>query len=79
MAREEVVTLRLPRDFVGQLLDGLEVLIEQWEYTAEYMATGLVRDDMSVRECSDEDEAIKIAAYYQRIREAIEGQIGVTS
>jgi hypothetical protein len=68
------VVLRLPRDFVGQVLDGLDVLIEQWDYTAEYLEHGMVRDDVLIRECSDAAEASAIAEYYRRIREAIREQ-----
>lgn len=76
MNQNEMVTLRLPRLFVGQVLDGLDVLIEQWEYTAQYHEDGLIRGDMIVRECTDEDEARWIAAFYREIRDEIERQGG---
>lgn len=76
-AAEETVALRLPRNAVGQILDGLEVLAEQWEATADYLRDGeLPEGDVLIRECSDEREAGKIAAYYRRIGGMIESQLG---
>jgi hypothetical protein len=77
MDQNETVTLRLPRGFVGQILDGLEVLIEEWEHTAEYHETGLVRDGVCVRECTDAGEAEEMAGFYRRIREEVAGQVSV--
>ena len=72
----ELVQVALPRDFFGQILDGLESLIEQWQITAEYMDTGYCRDDsIGIRECSDAAEAGKIAAYYIRIRDQLAAQL----
>lgn len=63
---DTVVELSLPRNHVGQILDGLEVLIEQWEATAAYHRTGEVRD-VVIRECSDAEEAEWIAGFYTKI------------
>ena len=72
---DETVTLRLPRIAVGQILDGLDVLSEQWEATAASLAGGqLPEGDVLIGECSDEREAGKIAAYYRRISALIEQQ-----
>ena len=72
MARSEpTVQLSLPREFVGQILDGLEVLIEEWQYTADYLETGLVRDDMMSRECSSSQEAASVAQHCRLIREML--------
>lgn len=73
---EETVSLRLPRNAVGQILDGLEVLAEQWEATAAYLQHGeLPEGDVAIRECSDEREAGKIAGYYRRISGVITSQL----
>jgi hypothetical protein len=69
-----MIQITLPREFVGQMLDGLEVLIEQWSYTAEYLETGLVRDDICSRECADPEEARSIADYYQQVLDEIQRQ-----
>lgn len=69
------VSLELPRDFVGQVLDGLDWLIEEWNNTAEYMEHGVSRDDMMIRECNDANEARKIRDFYSTIRDSIEVQM----
>ena len=71
----ETVKLDLPRDYAGQILDGLDVLIEQWEYTAEYLESGLMRDDLALRECTNPEEARWLAAYYGEIRSSVRQQI----
>ena len=71
---EETVSLRLPRNAVGQILDGLDVLAEQWEATAAYHRDGTVPEDCLVRECSDEGEAEWVAAFYRQIIGLIEAQ-----
>jgi len=68
------VQLSLPRNHVGQILDGLEVLIEQWEATARYFRTGEV-GEYAIRECSDAEEAEWIAGHYREIADDIERQL----
>ncbi len=68
------VSLILPGLFVGQLLDGLDVLIEQWDYTADYLEHGAFRDDMMIRECSKSEEARWIAGFYREIAASISRQ-----
>ena len=71
-----IVTLRLPAPFVGQLVDGLDVLIEQWEDTAAYMIGTVHGDEVEVvRECSSSEEAARIARLYREIRDEIERQL----
>jgi hypothetical protein len=62
------VIFECPRDYVGQIVDGLEVLIEQWQATAEYLNTGESDADVCIRECSDAREAESIAERYREIR-----------
>jgi hypothetical protein len=68
------VHLTLPHNHVGQILDGLEVLIEQWEATATYFRTGEV-GDTGIRECSDAEEADWTAGYYEEIAAGIRAQL----
>lgn len=74
--KQRLTELRLPRDMVGQILDGLEVLADDWEFTSE---VGLSRcpeeGDRHARECSGPTEAARIAADYREIIEAIREQI----
>ena len=69
------VVLQLPHDFVGQLLDGLEVLIDEWDYTYRYHAYGVFEEGQMIRECSSEFEAAKIRDYYRHIASEIEQQL----
>lgn len=71
---DTAVQLRLPRRDVGQILDGLEVLIEQWDATAAWFRTGEV-GDIPIRECSGAEEAESIARYYQDIAAEIREQM----
>ena len=70
----ENITLDLPDNDVGQLLDGLEVLIEQWDYTARYHEHGVIEDEYMIRECTDADEANSIAGWYREIAAMIRAQ-----
>lgn len=72
---DTAVELSLPRRYVGQILDGIEVLIEQWEATAHYFRTGEV-GDTAIRECSDAEEAESIARYYREITAEVFRQMG---
>lgn len=80
MLAETTVQLRLPLPFVGQILDGLEILTEQWESTAAYMEELLPAEfDDTIRECSNANEAYSIATFYKRIRNTILNQVGEES
>jgi len=72
----ENIKLNLPALAVGQILDALYLRLETWEYTEEYLNTGLVREPYCIEECSDADEAHQIADYYKEIIESIEKQAG---
>lgn len=71
---DTVVQLSLPRNHVGQILDGLEVLIEQWEATARYFRTGEVGEYV-IRECSGAEEAEGIAGHYREIADELALQL----
>lgn len=74
MPQDTIITLQLPANYVGQTLDGLEVLIEQWEATQHYHETGVVREGVFIRECNDAHEAASIARFYREIKSRIEEQ-----
>ncbi|MBW3538997.1 MAG: hypothetical protein KY476_01890 [Planctomycetes bacterium] len=74
MLHDDIITLQLPANDVGQVLDGLEVLIEQWEATREFHETGEPSEDVCIRECSDAEEADSIARFYREIKSRIEEQ-----
>ena len=61
---------------LGQILDGLRSRQESWKNTAIFLRDGFFPDDALVcEECSDPDEAEKIARHYERIIRSIEQQI----
>jgi hypothetical protein len=61
---------------LGQILDGLRARQESWKNTATFLRDKYFSDDSFVcEECSDSDEAEKIAALYQRIIQSIERQL----
>jgi hypothetical protein len=72
----EIVILKLPRNFVGQLLDCLEVNIEDWNRTKIYLEDGDIDpNEPYVRECNDVDEAERLENYYIGIKTQIENQL----
>lgn len=71
---DTVVQLSLPRNFVGQILEGLAVLTEQWDATAAYLSHGETGDQV-IRECSSAEEAENIAAFYRQIANDIRAQL----
>ena len=61
---------------LGQVLDGLRSRQESWKNTAIFLRDGFFPDDAFVcEECSDPDEAERIASHYERIICSIEQQI----
>jgi hypothetical protein len=72
--------LRLERNDLGQLLDGLEIRAASWERTAEYLRTEQMPAGQFfvVEECSKPEEADDIADHYRsiicKIREQMEAQ-----
>lgn len=69
------VSHSLPREFVGQMLENLDALVDEWENTAEYLEHGVTCDDLIIHECNDADEARKIRDYYTTIHHAIAEQV----
>jgi hypothetical protein len=65
---EKDYVIRLNAFELGQLLDGLEARANAWRHTAEYLETGHAPSpDFVMEECSDADEARKLADHYKRI------------
>lgn len=73
--------IELDEHDLGQLLDGLEIRAESWRLTADYLRTGEMPDGelFLIEECSDEEEANGLAAYYEAIIKNIQSQMEVQS
>jgi hypothetical protein len=70
------IFLRLDSLDVGQIVDGLRCRQESWSNTANYLRDDYFPDDSFIcEECSDADEAQRLADWYQRILAAIEAQV----
>jgi hypothetical protein len=75
IAMKKTIKLSLPDDFVGQMLDGLEVLAEDWKRTKEYLESGTVDiEGGTIRECSNAHEAERIEEFYRAIIKEIRKQ-----
>lgn len=72
---EKFVTLRLPRNDVGQIIDGLTERVKIWRTTEEYLETGYSHLGDFVEECSKPEEARFIAQYYENIIDLIQNQL----
>lgn len=71
-----ILTLRLPHNDVGQILDGLDARLQSWRATAEYLESGHApSDDFIAEECHRPEEAAAIARHYQSIIAKIETQL----
>lgn len=71
---EQVIILKLKRNDVGQILDGLEQRRIIWQATAEYLESGYTTLSDMIEECSDSQEAQSIADDYERIMDTIREQ-----
>ena len=78
---DEFVTLKLPRLFIRQMLDGLSINAENWERTKIYLSDGVIvdLDYPYVEECDDEMEARQIETFYREIIKEIEIQLTAQS
>lgn len=60
--------IRLNAFDLGQMLDGLEARAHAWRNTATYQTTGEApTEDFIAEECTDAEEAQKLAEHYERI------------
>jgi hypothetical protein len=76
MEMDNIVTLKMSKNFVNELLECLEVNIEDWQRTKEYFESGYVDPDTPyVRECDSLYEAEERENYYRGIKSDIEKQL----
>ena len=64
---EDYITIRLSRNDVGQMIDGLYAHMSIWKSTAEYLRSGSLQSGDMIEECSDVEEAENIASHYENI------------
>ena len=69
---DKTITLKLPRLFVGQILDVLRMEQETWVYTENYFLGGPLDMDRLIKEDSTAEEARKMVEYYQDIIDEVE-------
>lgn len=72
---QKVFTIMFDSIDLGRLLDGLRIRAEAWRRTAEFIVSGYAQDDFICEECSDTDEAVRIAEHYEKLVARIERQI----
>jgi hypothetical protein len=72
---EKFVTLRLPENDVGQIIDGLTQRMIVWKTTEEILETGYSHLGDIIEECSNPEEARFIAEYYEKIIDLINKQL----
>lgn len=68
-------TIQLDSLDLGQLIDGLEARADAWRLTAEYLETGEAPEGFVIEECSDADEARRIAGHYESIIANVQTQM----
>lgn len=74
--QDTLVTLTLPQNYVGQILDGIRCREEAYRHTAEYLENGAVEDVSFVcEEVTDAEEARDLAEFYQEIIACITNQV----
>lgn len=67
--------IRLGKNELGQILDGLRMREVSWRGTAEYLVSDQLADDsIAIEECRDEHEATRIADFYAAIIRDLERQ-----
>ena len=75
VAGNDLVQLRLRRNAVDQLLQGLETLAEDWDEPAASLEEGSENRARLAGDCRDRQEAERIARFYWQIIESIEQQL----
>jgi hypothetical protein len=73
--RDRTITISLPENDVGQILDALRVREECWRYTQRYLEGGIEELDRVIEDCQDVEEAGRIADYYVEIIAKIKRQM----
>jgi hypothetical protein len=59
------IQLKISRNDLGQIAEGLEARRETWKQTARFFKEG--EYDGMIEECTDEEEALNIVETYDRI------------
>lgn len=67
MPHDKEYVIRLSGLDLGQVIDGLEARATAWRLTAKYLETGEAPDGFVNEECSDAEEANRLADHYHRI------------
>ncbi len=67
MNHDKEFVIRLNGLDLGQVIDGLEARATAWRLTATYLETGEAPDGFVIEECTDAEEARRLAEHYQRI------------
>ena len=67
--KEEIITLKLKRLDIGQIIEGLSARRDRWRKTQNYLEGREV--DCVIEECGDSEEACWIADNYDRIINSI--------
>ena len=69
------VTLRLDRNDVGQILDGLVCRLEAWQVTQQWFEDGYLEEDQQIEECDDFEEAQRMVKTYERLIQIVREQL----
>jgi hypothetical protein len=72
---DDFVLLRLPRQFVNEMIEGLAKQIGMFKSTADYLESGVVPDDGLIADTSNEHEAVLQAEYYQTVLDCMRSQL----
>jgi hypothetical protein len=75
MGHDANVSVTLPRNPFGQILDALHVRLESWEYTEQYLLNGAIDCDRTIEECSGAEEAREMISCYEKIIAAMAPQL----
>lgn len=67
MPHDKEYVIRLSGFDLGQVIDGLEARGTPWRLTANYLEAGEALDSFVIEECSDADEAQRLAKHDERI------------
>jgi len=67
MHYDKEYVIRLSSLDLGQLIDGLEARATAWRLTTTYLETGEAPEGFVTEECSDANEAHRLAEHYEHI------------
>jgi len=72
---EKFVTLRLPQNYVYQIIDDLTERIQSWKATEEYLGMGFSLHGDFIEDCSCPEEAGFRSQHYETIKKLIQNQL----